>query len=130
MPTTFPGYGAVPDTSYANVYISTSGSGGSGTNYTWSGISPSYDTNVVKINGGNQPSLQVSGDAEISGNLKWRNRDMDQWIESVESRLAMLQPNPKLETEFNKLKELGDQYRALEREILEKQKVWDILKKS
>ena len=48
---------------------------------------------------------------------------MDQWIESVESRLAMLQPNPKLEAEFDKLKQLGDQYRALEREILEKQKV-------
>lgn len=129
MSTIFPGFGAVPDTSYANVYISTSGSGGSGTNYTWTGTSPSYDTGVLKVNG-SPPSLQVSGDAEISGNLKWRDRDMDKWIESVESRLAMLKPNPKLESEFDQLKALGDQYRALEKEILEKQKVWDILKKS
>ena len=134
MSKTFPGYGAVPDP-YANVYVSAggAGSGGSGATYTignaWN-ASTTYDTSVLTVSAGSQPSLKVSGDAEISGTLKWRNRDMDQWIESVESRLAMLQPNPKLEAEFNKLKDLGDQYRALEQEILEKQKVWDILKKS
>jgi hypothetical protein len=133
MPITYPGYGAVP-TNYGNVLISTGGTS-SGSSYVWNGTttygtSPGYDTSVLTVSAGSQPSLKVSGDADISGNLKWRDRDMDKWIESVESRLAMLQPNPKLEQEFNKLKELGDQYRALEREILEKQKVWDILKKS
>jgi hypothetical protein len=126
MSTTFPGYGAVPST-YSNVYVSTGSTGGGGI-YAWNG-STVNDTSVLTVSAGSQPSLKVSGDADISGNLRWRNRDMDQWIESVESRLAMLQPNPKLEEEFNKLKDLGDQYRALEREILEKQKVWDILKK-
>jgi hypothetical protein len=133
MSKTFPGYGAVPDLydPYANVYVSTGSGGSGGSTYTWAGTNgTTYDTSVLTVSAGSQPSLKVSGDAEISGTLKWRNRDMDQWIESVESRLAMLQPNPKLEEEFNKLKELGDQYRALEREILEKQKVWDILKKS
>jgi hypothetical protein len=135
MPITYPGYGAVP-TNYGNVVVSTGGTGGtgSGSSYIWNGTTTygtttGYDTSVLTVSAGSQPSLKVSGDAEISGTLKWRNRDMDQWIESVESRLAMLQPNPKLEEEFNKLKDLGDQYRALEREILEKQKVWDILKK-
>lgn len=132
MATTFPKYSTVPNNSYANVYASAGGSGSSGTfgTYTWSNGSITQDTSVLTVSGGIQPSLKVSGDAEISGTLKWRNRDMDQWIKSVESRLAMLQPNPKLEAEFNKLKDLGDQYRALEQEILEKQKVWDILKKS
>ena len=135
MPTTYPGYGAVPN-NYGNVFISTgnSGSGGGGSSYTWNatttyGTTTGYDTSVLTVSAGSQPSLKISGDADISGNLKWRDRDMDRWIESVESRLAMLQPNPKLEEEFNKLKDLGDQYRALEKEILEKQKVWDILKK-
>ena len=134
MSKTFSGYGAVPDP-YAHVYVSAGGGGGggSGATYTignaWNG-STTAASSVLTVSAGSQPSLKVSGDAEISGTLKWRNRDMDQWIESVESRLAMLQPNPKLEAEFNKLKDLGDQYRALEREILEKQKVWDILKKS
>ena len=133
MSKTFSGYGAVPDP-YANVYVSAGGGGGggSGATYTignaWNG-STTAASSVLTVSAGSQPSLKVSGDAEISGTLKWRNRDMDQWIESVESRLAMLQPNPKLEAEFDKLKELGDQYRALEQEILEKQKVWDILKK-
>ena len=129
MATTIPKYSIIPNNSYKNVYTSAGGSGGSST-YTWSNGSITQDTSVVTVSGGIQPSLKVSGDAEITGTLRWRNRDMDQWIESVESRLAMLQPNPKLEEEFNKLKDLGDQYRALEQEILEKQKVWDILKKS
>ena len=122
MSKTFPGYGAVPIDPYANVYVS-AGGGGSGATYTignaWNG-STTAASSVLTVSAGSQPSLKVSGDAEISGTLKWRNRDMDQWIESVESRLAMLQPNPKLEAEFNKLKDLGDQYRALEQEILEK----------
>lgn len=129
MATTIPEYSIVPNNSYANVYSSAGGSGGSSA-YTWSNGSTTAASSVLTVSAGSQPSLKVSGDAEISGTLKWRNRDMDQWIESVESRLAMLQPNPKLEAEFNKLKDLGDQYRALEQEILEKQKVWDILKKS
>jgi len=128
MATTIPKYSIIPNNSYENVYASAGGSGG-GSTYTWSNGSITQDTSVVTVSGGIQPSLKVSGDAEITGTLRWRNRDMDQWIESVESRLAMLQPNPKLEEEFNKLKDLGDQYRALEQEILEKQKVWDILKK-
>ena len=128
MATTIPKYSTVPNTSYANVYASAGGSGGSSA-YTWSNGSITQDTSVLTVSAGIHPSLKVSGDAEITGTLRWRNRDMDQWIESVESRLAMLQPNPKLEEEFNKLKDLGDQYRALEQEILEKQKVWDILKK-
>ena len=129
MATTFPKYSTVPNNSYTNVYASVGGSGAGGT-YTWSNGSITQDASVVTVSAGIHPSLKVSGDAEITGTLRWRNRDMDQWIESVESRLAMLQPNPKLEEEFNKLKDLGDQYRALEQEILEKQKVWDILKKS
>jgi len=128
MATTIPKYSIIPNNSYENVYASAGGSGG-GSTYTWSNGSITQDTSVLTVSGGIQPSLKVSGDAEITGTLRWRNRDMDQWIESVESRLAMLQPNPKLEEEFNKLKDLGDQYRALEQEILEKQKVWDILKK-
>lgn len=49
-------------------------------------------------------------------------------LQKINERLGILQLNSKLEEDWNELKELGDKYRALEKEILEKQKVWEILK--
>ena len=55
-------------------------------------------------------------------------KSMREFMEQVEERLAMLEPNKKLEAEWAELKELGDQYRAMEQDLLEKAKSWDILK--
>ena len=55
---------------------------------------------------------------------------MREWFESVESRLAILHPNPELEAEWSELAELRTRYVELERELLAKQRVFDILKKS
>jgi hypothetical protein len=49
-------------------------------------------------------------------------------IDTIQQRLNCLQVNPELEKEWNDLKELGDQYRKLEQEILDKQATWDRLK--
>jgi hypothetical protein len=49
-------------------------------------------------------------------------------INSIQDRLNCLQINPKLEKEWDDLKALGDQYRELEKQILEKQATWDRLK--
>ena len=50
-------------------------------------------------------------------------------LEAIEARLAILEPNHKLEAEWEELKRLGDAYRELEKEIQDKMKSWDILKK-
>jgi len=50
-------------------------------------------------------------------------------LAGIESRLAMLKPSPEIEAEWEELKRLGDEYRALEKEIQDKMKSWDILKK-
>lgn len=50
-------------------------------------------------------------------------------LERIEERLALLQINPKLEQEWEQLKSLGEQYRKLEKEIIEKNKVWNIISK-
>ena len=55
-------------------------------------------------------------------------KSMREFMEQVTERLAMLEPNKKLEAEWAELKELGDQYRAMEQDLLEKAKSWDILK--
>jgi hypothetical protein len=49
-------------------------------------------------------------------------------INSIKDRLNCLQINPELEKEWDELKALGDQYRKLEKQIIEKQATWDRLK--
>lgn len=49
-------------------------------------------------------------------------------LQTIEQRLAILHPNQDLEERWNELKALGDQYRKLEQEILEKEKSWNIIK--
>lgn len=50
-------------------------------------------------------------------------------LNEIENRLAILKPNDKLEEKWENLKKLGDAYRALEKEILEKETTWNILSK-
>jgi hypothetical protein len=49
-------------------------------------------------------------------------------VKQIEQRLNLLQPNPNLEAEWDELRALGDQYRELEKQILDKQATWDRLK--
>lgn len=75
--------------------------------------------------------LQVDGDVRISpshdvliGDVSLKNT-----LSEIQARLNILQPNPNLEREWDELRELGERYRALEQEILDKQQVWNALKK-
>ena len=51
------------------------------------------------------------------------------FMERVESRLGLLTPDSRLEEEWSELKTLGDRYRELEKEIHDRMKTFDILKK-
>jgi len=73
--------------------------------------------------------LTVKGDAEFEGEVTIKGKSLLDAIESLEKRLGLLHPNPKLEGRWEELKELGERYRALEKEILEKEKMWTILQK-
>ena len=53
---------------------------------------------------------------------------LQDWQEEVNKKLAILQPNSELEEEWSELKELRQRYVELEKELIEKNKVWDILK--
>lgn len=50
-------------------------------------------------------------------------------LEKIEKRLDILVVNPALEQKYEQLKKLGEEYRQLEKELLEKDKVLDILKR-
>ena len=87
-------------------------------NYDFSDVSMVY--NDSHING----KMSLSGeraDIEING------KSLKDAITNIEERLAILNINPELEAEFAELKQLGDQYRTLEKQLLEKKQVWDKL---
>lgn len=95
---------------------------------------PVYTTNAQSTNAqwsntaGTSGQVHIKGDAVFEGKITWQGRDMREWFESVESRLNILQPDPKMEQDWAELKALGDQYRALEKRLTEQQQVFDILK--
>jgi len=110
-------------------YTVASGSGGSagatlisnGSSWNWSTIAT--DPNLQ----GN--SLQVKGDANFEGDVKIKGKSIADSLERIEEQLAILRPNEELEAKWENLRGLRKAYMELEAEIIEKQKVWDILKK-
>jgi hypothetical protein len=69
--------------------------------------------------------LSLQGDdADIDINGK----SMTAWMKNIEERLNILTVNAELESEWQELKELGEQYRALEKHIQEKMKTWTKLR--
>lgn len=76
-----------------------------------------------------EPKLKVQGDAEFDGDVKIKGKSITEMFAKIEERLAILHPNEKLEEKWEELKKLGDAYRTLEKDILEKEKIWDTLKK-
>ena len=73
-------------------------------------------SSVVKLQG---------PDADITIN----GASLNETLRGIQDRLNILTPNAALEEEWESLRCLGEQYRLLEKEILEKQQVWALLKK-
>jgi hypothetical protein len=111
---------------YANTTISSNGlstSSGYTYNLGTGGGSPWATNTNTTLTGG---KLNLEGkDADININGK----SLVDTLEALEERLNILTPNPKLEEEWKELKKLGDKYRKLEKELKEKAKMWDALKK-
>jgi hypothetical protein len=80
-------------------------------------------------------SLYVKGnavfeqEANFEGDVKFKGKSLSQSLEKIEEKLAILHPNPELEKKWEELRNLRKQYMDLEKEILEKEQVWNILQK-
>jgi hypothetical protein len=93
------------------------------------GTGLSWTTNTDPWTTSYEKALHVKGDAEFEGDIKIQGQSLVDTIKNIEKRLAILHPNPELEEKWERLKALGDMYRELEAEIIEKESVWSILKK-
>lgn len=82
------------------------------------GIGTDWNTRVT-------PKIKLDGegaDIEVNG------ESLMGMLRAIEDRLNILKPNESLESEWEELRALGEQYRALEKHILEKQATWDRLR--
>ena len=94
---------------------------GIGVPWTSSGVGVNYDPWSNSVS----PKIRLDGpeaDIEING------ESMIGMLRAIEQRLNILRPNETLESEWEELKALGEQYRTLEQHILAKQATWDRLK--
>ena len=101
------------------IYTAT-GTGG----FDWANISTITSSTDIK-----GTTLKVKGDAEFDGDVTIKGKNLTDSLERIEERLAILRPNEELESKWENLRGLRKAYMELEAEIIEKEKVWAILKK-
>ena len=104
-------------------HLTSTGNVLSGSNINWSYTNIPVDPNLSGA------TLKVKGDADFEGDLKVQGKSLLETLDNIEKRLAILHPNPELEEKWERLKALGQMYRELEAEIIEKEEMWSILKK-
>jgi hypothetical protein len=69
-------------------------------------------------------TMKQGADIKIGG------KSLCEAIEKIEERLGILKPNPELESRWDQLRELRNQYIEMERDLLEKEKLMKILKET
>jgi hypothetical protein len=149
--TLHPGYGAVPPNNAGSgtVIISTPDATATYTPTSLT-VAPKYANTTISSNGlssgtgytynlgtgGGSP--WATGTTASAGKLNLLGEDADlvingkslvDTLQALEERLNILVPNQELEKEWKELKKVGDKYRKLEKELKEKTKMWDTLKK-
>jgi hypothetical protein len=100
-----------------NVSIS-SGTGISSPYLTSTGAYPTWSNGI-------SPKIKLDGegaDIEING------ESLVGLLKQISERLNLLKPNEKMEKEWDQLRELGEQYRALEAKLKEQGDMWAKLK--
>ena len=91
-------------------------------NYNTTGTVTMHDPNFKNT------GLEVNGNANFAGEVIIKGKNLGDALDRIEERLAILHPNPELEEKWDKLHELRMAYVELEREIIEKEKMWTKLK--
>lgn len=104
-----------------NISPYTISSGSVGAGYTWA------TTSTNSIDWSISTKVDQSGTMELKGDnadIVVNGRSLMDAINTLEQRLNIMVPNPELEAEWDELRELGDRYRALEKQCKEKGQMW------
>jgi hypothetical protein len=118
------GYGVDTITIDSSLYSSGSLTSASTSTINWNQTYPTWTT-------GTNTAVNISTDGismQPGTDIKIGGRGLMDAIDKIEERLGILHPNPELEDRWEQLKELRKQYIELEKDLLEKEKMWKILK--
>ncbi len=96
----------------------TTGSNITWTNATWTADNFTVNPNFTAKPGGKLTLQGPDADIEING------ESLVKMLKRIEERINILTVNKELESEWEELRELGNQYRALEQRIKAKMKTW------
>jgi hypothetical protein len=106
---------------YGNITINAAST--SATTYT-----PIWNTGVTMPN---TMSVNQSGRVDLKGDnadITINGVSLNATLKLIQDRLGLLVPNPELESQFDELRALSEQYQKLEAECREKMRVWNTLK--
>ena len=118
---TFPGWGTLPQSSVCSIGVATQIS--AATNQYVYATNGTYTSSPITSTPSGTLELQGKGaDVRING------VSLTGVLKNIEERLNILRPNTELESDWDQLKKLGEQYRRLEAEFQEKSRVWEKLK--
>ena len=98
--------------------------------YNFSNTTIGSNTGVFSVAGANWNN-SASGQINLDGknaDIKINGKSLIDTLTALEERLNILTPNPKLEAEWDELRELGERYRELEKQCKEKAAMWEKLK--
>lgn len=95
--------------------INNSGTLGTGINY---GI---YHNTApwVTVNPNTSNTLDVKGDANFEGDIKFKGRSLEELFSKIEDRLAILQPDPAKLEKYEALRKAYDHYKLMEKLVIE-----------
>ena len=95
---------------------------------TWATIadgSANLTPNTLQVKG----NSEFENDANFLADIKIQGKSLKESLNKIEERLGILHPNKELEEKWEQLRGLRKMYMELEQEIIEKEKMWAILKK-
>jgi hypothetical protein len=106
-----------------NVTISGVGTGLNYTSpYTFSSATPNWS---IRDDNNVSSTIDLKGE---NADIKINGVSLMDMLTTIQDRLNILRPNPELETEWDQLRELGAQYRELEKKLQEQSDMWAKLK--
>jgi hypothetical protein len=108
---------------YSNVVLSSSSVPGNVVTIPNGGLTYSTATVVGTWATNTQAKVRITEE-----DIEIRGKSLAKVLETLEDRLAILVPNPRLESEYEELRVLANQYRELEQKLLDQKSMWETLK--
>jgi len=88
-------------------------SGGMSGSYNWHQPGGPYTISTAPLTTA-KASLEVAGDANFDGDIKWKGRSLGDMLETIEKRLGILVPDPEKLEHFEALQKAYEHYKTLE----------------